>query len=117
MNYEKGSLFSLSMNSAQMDHQLLFRNGHDDCLRLDVNDLTQLTICEIKTKPDFCCFLSTCARIPICASSRRYTAQGYARTTVLQLQLILHCPVQCPVPRLQYYNYNHFYTAQCTALG
>ena len=100
----------MSMNSAQMDHQLLFRNGQDDCLRLDVNDLTQLTICEIKTKPDFCCFLSTCARIPICASSRRYTAQGCARTAVLQLQLqlILHCPVQCPVPRLQYYNYNHF---------
>ena len=71
----------MSMNSAQMDHQLLFRNGHDDCLWLDVNDLTQLTICEIKTKPDFCCFLSTCARIPICASSRRYTAQGCAQAT------------------------------------
>ena len=90
----------MSMNSAQMDHQLLFRNGQDDCLRLDVNDLTQLTICEIKTKPDICCFLSTCARIPICASSRRYTAQG-CRTAVQQLQLLL-------LPRLQYYNYNHF---------
>ena len=85
----------MSMNSAQMDHQLLFRNGHDDCLWLDVNDLTQLTICEIKTKPDFCCFLSTCARIPICASSRRYTAQGCAQAAVLQLQPRLYT-AQCP---------------------
>ena len=103
----------MNMNSAQMDHQLLFRNGHDDCLWLDVNDLTQLTICEIKTKPDFCCFLSTCARIPICASPRRYAAQGCAQAAVLQLKLLLYCPVHCPLPRLQYCNSNHYSPVHC----